>query len=49
MLFDIPKDEGFPEILDLSNIFGVPAVNWATKQLKTVNLHVFHLSQNSNF
>ena len=49
LVFDIPKDEGCPEILDLSNIFGFPAVNWATKQPKTVNLHVFHLSQNSNF
>ena len=46
MLFDIPKDAGFPEILVLSNIFGFPAVNWAPKRTKTVNLHVFQLSQN---
>ena len=49
MLFDIPKDEGFPEILVLSNIFGFPAVNWAPNWTKTVHLHAFHLSQNSNF
>ena len=29
MLFDVPKDVGFPEILVISNIFGFPAVNWA--------------------
>ena len=31
MLFDIPKDLVFPEILVLSNIFGFPAVNLASK------------------
>ena len=49
MLFDIPKDEGCPEFLVLSNIFGFPAVNWTPKRTKTVNLHAFHLSPNSNF
>ena len=49
MLFDIPKDVGFPEILVLSNIFSFPAVNWTPKWTKTENLHTFHLSQNSNF
>ena len=49
MLFDIPEDVAFPEILVLSNIFGFPTVNWAPKWTKTVNLHAFHLSQNSNF
>ena len=49
MLFDIPEDVAFPEILVLSNIFGFPTVNWAPKWAKTVNLHAFHLSQNSNF
>ena len=47
MLFDIPKDVGFPEILVLSNIFSFPAVNWTPKWTKTENLHTFHLSQNS--
>ena len=37
MLFDIPKDAVFAEILDLSNIFGFLAVNWAPKWTKTVN------------
>ena len=49
MLFDIPKDAGFPEILVLSNIFGFPAVNWAPKRTETVNLHAFHLIRNLNF
>ena len=49
MLFDIPMDVGFPEILVLGNIFGFSAVNWAPKWTKTVNLHAFDLSQNSNF
>ena len=31
ILFDIPKDVVFPEILVLSNIFGFLAVNWALK------------------
>ena len=31
MLFDIPKDVVFAEILIFSNIFGFPAVNWAPK------------------
>ena len=37
MLFDIPKDVVFAEILVLSNIFGIPAVNWAAKWNKTVD------------
>ena len=41
MLFDIPKDVGFPEILVLSNIFSFPAVNWTPKWTKTENLHTF--------
>ena len=49
MLFDIPKDVGFPEILVLSNLLSFPAVNWAPKWTKTENLHTFHLRQNSNF
>ena len=36
-LFDIPKGVVFPKILVLSNIFGFPAVNWASKLAKTVN------------
>ena len=28
MIFDVPKDVGFPETLVISNIFGFPAVNW---------------------
>ena len=38
MLFDIPKDAVFTEILVFSNIFGFPVVNWALKLTKTVNL-----------
>ena len=49
MIFDVPKDVGFPETLVISNIFGFPAVNWAPNWSNTVNLHAFHLSQNSNF
>ena len=41
MLFDIPKDVGFPEILVLSNIFSFPAVNWTPKWTKTENFHTF--------
>ena len=37
MLFDIPKNVVFAEILVFSNIFGFPAVNWAPKWNKTVN------------
>ena len=33
----IPKDAAFAEILDFSNIFGFPEVNWAAKWPKTVN------------
>ena len=31
ILFDIPKNAFFLEILVLSNTFGFPAVNWAPK------------------
>ena len=37
MLFGIPKDVVFAEILVFSNIFGFPAVNWAPKWTKTVD------------
>ena len=37
MLFHIPKDVAFAEILVFSNIFGFPAVNWAPKWTNTVN------------
>ena len=31
MLFDIPKDVAFAEILVFSNIFVFPALNWVPK------------------
>ena len=37
MLFDIPKNAVFVEILGFSNIFGFPAVNSTPKCTKTVN------------
>ena len=38
MLFDIPQDVVFAEILIFSSIFGFPVVNWAPKWTKTINI-----------
>ena len=38
MLFDIPEDETFAEILGFSNISGFPAVNWTPKCTETVSV-----------
>ena len=41
MLFDILKDAVFAKILIFNIIFGFPAVHWAPKWSKTVNLTCF--------
>ena len=44
MLFYIPKDVVFAEILFFCNIFGFPAVNWAPKRTKTLKVLVRSIS-----
>ena len=45
MLFDIPQDVVFAEILVFSIIFGFPVVNWAPKWTKTIKFECVPFKQ----